>query len=155
MTMKDHNEENELRKDAPMLFGIPKQDPFAVEEGFFERFPHEVQARVGTPQRAPIGIWLKRAAFALPVLALLVFGIHTFTGDTLPNRKPVASITISPEAAALYMASTDFDTPELIADVPTAEWPDLGTVTMQLSPDEALAYVDLENIDLTELIIIP
>lgn len=151
--MKEFNNSEEPGRIAPTLFGLAKHDPFVVEEGFFTRFPHEVQALASTPQHAPIGIWLKRMAFALPVLALIAYGIHSLSDDPRSSGNDVASIAIPPEAAAHYMAFTHLDIPELLAEVPAAEWPDLGTVTVQLSPDEAMAYVDLENIDLTDLIL--
>ncbi|MBK9059504.1 MAG: hypothetical protein IPL81_06405 [Flavobacteriales bacterium] len=151
--MKELNDNEELQRSAPTLFGLPKQDPFVMEDGFFARFPHVVQALVSAPRSTHYGIWLKRAAFALPVVALIAFGIHRLSDDTLPSGNAVTSITISPDEADQYMASTHLDTQELLADLPASAWPDLGTVTVQLSPDEALAYVDQENIDLTDLIL--
>ena len=153
--MKELNENEELRQSAPTLFGLPKQDPFVVKEGFFECFPHEVQALANAPQRTHYGIWMKRAAFALPMLALIAFGIHSISDGTQPEVNTIAAITISPEAAAQYMASTDLDTPELLAELPVDEWPVFDAVTVQLSTDEAMAYLDHENIDLNDLIYNP
>jgi hypothetical protein len=145
MTMKDHNEENEVRKDAPMLFGIPKQDPFAVEEGFFERFPHQVQALASQRSRTPRLIWMKRAALALPALALVIFAVHSLRA---PNDPDVAAYT--PDEALQYATSEQFDTQTIMADATEAEWPVFDSVTVQLTPNEALAYVDQHDIDLTD-----
>lgn len=54
------------------MASIPKVDPFVVPDGLFERFPHQVQARVTTHvpglRWSP---WVKRLALALPVVAVL------------------------------------------------------------------------------------
>ncbi len=151
--MKELNENEELRQSAPTLFGLQKQDPFVVSEGFFERFPHEVQALANAPQRTHYGVWMKRAAFALPMIALIAIGIRSIQDPSDSNT--TAAISISPEAAAQYMASTDLDTPELLAELSADEWPVFDAVTVQLSTDEAMAYLDHENIDLTDLIYNP
>lgn len=153
--MEDLNENEELRKSAPTLFQLPEHDPFIVPEGFFERFPHEVQAMVATPRRAPLGLWLKRAAFALPVLAAIAFGIHSLSDHHLLGTDALPSIALSSEEAAHYTASIDMDTEDILAGADAAEWPVFDSVTVQLTPDEALAYVDRENIDLTEIIANP
>ena len=75
--MEDLNENEELRKSAPTLFGLPKHDPFIVPAGFFERFPHEVQVMVTTPKHSAFGVWVKRTAFALPLLALSTFCVRS------------------------------------------------------------------------------
>jgi hypothetical protein len=64
------NEDNELKRQAPTLFGLPKADPFVVPSGFFEQFPHEVQARVTERSRTRDWGWWRRMAIALPMLAL-------------------------------------------------------------------------------------
>lgn len=41
-TMERHDDPNELN-EAPFLRGIGRHDPFVVPEGFFDRFPSQVQ----------------------------------------------------------------------------------------------------------------
>ena len=145
MTMKEHIEDGGIRKDAPVLFGLSKQDPFLVEDGFFERFPHEVQALASKPVRGPLFIWLRRAAVALPAMALVLFAVHALRS---PEVSPVAApIT---EETLLSTAMDQFDTRTLLAGITEEEWPAFDSVTVQLTPNEALAYVDQHDIDITE-----
>lgn len=143
--MKELNDNEELQKGAPTLFGLPKYDPFVVEAGFFERFPHEVQTMAFKSKAAPLSIWLKRAAVALPALAVVLFAVHSL-------RDPKVSLASDPvaEETMLATASDPFDTRSILAGIPEEEWPAFDAVTVQLTPNEALAYVDRHDIDLTE-----
>lgn len=89
--MKSNNTIDELH-DAPLLKGIPAHDPFVVPEGFFERFPHQVQERMRTPEgslsramRALYGSTLVRWSGAITGILLLAFG-----ASTLLNAPPRA-----------------------------------------------------------------
>ncbi len=143
--MKELNDNEELQRSAPTLFGLPKQDRFVVEDGFFERFPHEVQALASKSARAPLSIWLKRAAVALPAMALVLFAVHSLRGPEVSH----ASVPVSEEA---WLSATldQFDTRSILAGIPDEDWPQFDSVTVQLTPNEALAYVDQHDIDLTD-----
>lgn len=145
MKQKEQIEDSALRKDAPVLFGLSKQDPFRIEDGFFERFPHEVQALASKPASPPVFPWLKRAAVALPAMALVLFAVHSL-------RSPEVSPVIAPvtEEALLSTTMDQFDTRSILGGVTEDEWPAFDSVTVQLTPNEALAYVDQHDIDLTE-----
>lgn len=145
MNQKEEIEDSALRKDAPVLFGLSKQDPFRVEDGFFERFPHEVQALANKPGKVPLFLWLKRAAVALPAMVLVLFAVHSLRSTEVP----LAAIP-APEEALLSTTSDQFDTQSILAGLPEQEWPAFDAVTVQLTPNEALAYVDQHDIDLTE-----
>lgn len=85
--MKSKNTNDEL-KEAPLLKSIPAHDPFVVPDGFFERFPHQLQDRLREPEgflsrvvRAisndPVIRW-SSAGFAM---ILLVFGASVLLKD--------------------------------------------------------------------------
>lgn len=143
--MKELNDNKELQRSAPTLFGLPKQDPFVVEDSFFQRFPHEVQALASKSAQTPAFTWLKRAAVALPAVALVLFAVFSLRG-------PGTSVASAPvtEEALISAASEQFDTETILANVPAEDWPVFDSVTVQLTPTEALAYVDQHDIDLTE-----
>ena len=44
--MERSDEMDELKHLAPTLHGLKRTDPFTVPDGFFERFPHQVQAAI-------------------------------------------------------------------------------------------------------------
>lgn len=138
------HEDGQLRREAPTLFNLPKADPFLVEEGFFGQFPHAVQALVPTHARAPRTNWLKHTAIALPVLALLLFAVHRF-------RAPEASVADVPAMENLRPAAPEQPgTQAILAGAAPEEWPVFDSVTVQLTENEALAYIDQHNIDLAE-----
>ncbi len=143
--MKPDQWNEELRRDAPTLHGLPKSDPFVVEQGFFDRFPHEVQALATKPARTSWRLWLKRTAVALPALAVLIFTLHSLQ----PTAAPVADEASYDDL--LYSSVADqMGTDEVLENADADDWPEFTTVTLQLSTDEALAYVDHNQIDLNE-----
>lgn len=143
--MEPANDTDDLRRTAPTLSGLPKLDPFVVEPGLFERFPHEVQARVAQPDRPVRGVWLKRAAVAIPALAVVLF-----TWQATRPGAPAPS-TAWPTDEQVYNAMADeLDMEELVGSVENADLPAFDEVTVQLTPDEALDYVDQHQIDLNE-----
>jgi hypothetical protein len=149
--MEPENDINELRQAAPRLANIRKEDPFRVPDGFFERFPHRVQALAVAKRTPRSTVWMKRLAIALPLVATVVVCTHLLRRET--STTPVINITAD-EAAQLLTYGTD-DTQDLLTNTGTSDLPDMGTVTIQLTPDEAAAYVDRENIDVTNLITEP
>jgi hypothetical protein len=151
----DHLTDTEaLKRDAPFLAGLPKADPFAVPDGFFERFPHQMQAAITTPRHSPgfAWSWWKRLAIALPVLALVGLGIWMLSGGD--GHVEPATVAVTPltdgeldaiDDNEIFAAFDDTD-----ADDMTAE--DFGEVALQLNDDELLAYLENEDADITDLI---
>lgn len=151
--MEPLNEQDELKRIAPTLHALPKAEPFVVPEGFFDRFPHQVQAAIVArdPELSPAWSWWKRMALALPILALLGLGVWwlgtpasistpvAFNSDNLPDDPDVME---------------GIDESELLAfideahDIPA----DLGSVELRLDEQELLTYLESENLDLADLI---
>lgn len=146
MKTLDHNEE--WQPLAPVLHSLPKTDPFKVREGFFEHFPHQVQSLVAKPMASTPSIWRKRWTVALPMVAVVAVAVHLLR----PREQKATPMDITPAEAAQLLQNGTTSTQDILASAGDANWPDLGSVTLQLSPDEAAAYVDRENIDITDLI---
>ncbi len=151
----DHLTDNEeLKRDAPFLAGLPKADPFAVPDGFFERFPHQVQAAISAQRPAPAWAWTwwKRLAIALPIVALVCLGTWMLTRGSGPVDASLVAVTPLTDVELDAIDDTEilaaFD--EADADDITAE--DLGEVAVQLNDDELLAYLENEETDITDLI---
>lgn len=152
--MEPLNDHEELKRLAPKLHGLPKADPFVVPESFFDRFPHQVQAAIveGTRKDVPVGLWWKRLAIALPIIALLGLGTWWL------QRTPVAVDPMAFTSDSLPADPTvmdDVDEYEVLALIEEHQGPapDLGAVEIHLNETELLAYLDNENTDLTDLII--
>jgi hypothetical protein len=62
------------------LEDISKKNIFEVPEGYFEKLPGIIQARVVKPE--PVRIWVASLKYALPVLAIMAFGIFWLTGSS-------------------------------------------------------------------------
>lgn len=149
--MEPETDINELRQVAPRLANIRKEDPFRVSDGFFEQFPHRVQAMAVDKRTSRTGAWMKRMAIALPLVATVAVCTHLLRRET--GSAPVINITA--EEAARLLPNGTVSIQEILSTAEPSDWPDLGAVTMQLTPDEAAAYVDREGIDLTNLILEP
>lgn len=149
--MEPETDINELRQVAPRLANIRKEDPFRVPDGFFGQFPHRVQAMAVAKRTPRTSVWMKRMAIALPLVATVAVCTHLLRMET--GSAPMINITAD-EAARLLPTGTA-SIQEILSTAEPSDWPDLGAVTMQLTPDEAAAYVDREGIDLTNLILEP
>jgi hypothetical protein len=146
--MNTHPEHEELRSLAPTLASIPKVDPFLVPEGLFERFPHQVQARVIV--LAPVqrwSPWMKRLAIGLPLLALLAgawFLLRTSEATVVQVAVEIPETTMD-ELELL-------DDPETFASLYEGEDPGLPAASVDLTEDELAAWLEAEQTDVSQLI---
>lgn len=65
------------------LEDIPKKDLFKAPDGYFDKLPGIIQARVAKPE--PKSVWLPVLKFALPVVALFTVGIFWFSNPTVKS----------------------------------------------------------------------
>lgn len=65
------------------LEDIPKKDLFTAPDGYFDKLPGIIQARVAKPE--PKSVWLPVLKFALPVVALVTVGIFWFSNPTVKS----------------------------------------------------------------------
>lgn len=146
--MDDRREHEELRRSAPTLMGLPKSDPFVAPEGFFDRFPHEVQALVTARAKRPLSTWWKRAAIALPLLALVVWGVEQIVRTDVP-----IVATVPAHVPALSDEELDaLDPHELFAGLEESELAPWDSIGLDLSDAELIAYAEQEGLDPIELI---
>lgn len=136
---------DDLRNMAPTLSALAKHDPFVVEPGVFERFPHQVLASVAQQARPVRSLWLKPVAMAVPALAAVLFTWHALR----PGAPSVS--TAWPMDDQVYSTLADeLDTYELVEAVEAGDLPAFDEVTVTLTPEEAMDYVDQHQIDLNE-----
>lgn len=90
------------------LEDIPKKNIFEVPEGYFEKLPGIIQARVIKPE--PVRIWVTSLKYALPVLAIMAFGIFWFSGNSEKSfDEQLASIQTEQLIAYLNDADLQID----------------------------------------------
>ncbi len=95
------------------LEDIPKKDLFKAPDGYFDKLPGIVQARVAKPEAKPI--WMSVLKFALPVLALVTVGIFWFSNPTVQNVETELA-GINTEQLMAYLDNT-----EVVWEEPEAE----------------------------------
>jgi hypothetical protein len=151
----DHlNDNEELERDAPFLAGLPKAEPFVVPDGFFERFPHQVQAAVTAHRPGPSMAWRwwKRMAIALPIVALVSLGTWMLTRGNGPVEAPIVAVTPLTNGELDAIDDNEIFTAFDDTDAGTMTAEDFGEVALQLNDDELLAYLENEDADIADLI---
>lgn len=146
--MNTRPEHDDLKPLAPTLASIPKMDPFVVPEGFFERLPHQVQARVTTRSTSlHWSPWVKRFALALPMVAVLA-GAWWMLRSTDAPVEQVALVIPETTVDELEL----LDDPEALASLYESEGSSLASANVDLTDDELAAWLETEQTDLPQLI---
>lgn len=86
------------------LEDIPKKDLFKAPEGYFDKLPGIIQARVAKPE--PKSVWVPVLKFALPVVALVAAGIFWLSKPTLPSVENELA-AINTEQLIAYLDNTE------------------------------------------------
>lgn len=86
------------------LEDIPKKELFKAPEGYFEKLPGIIQARVAKPESNTI--WIPVLKFALPVVALLTAGIFWFSNPAAQNFESELA-SINTEQLMAYLENTE------------------------------------------------
>lgn len=151
--MNDRHENEELERIAPTLSAREPRDPFVVPEGFFDRFPHEVQAAIAARARrrgwAGLPVPVRRLAFALPLIALLVGTWWYF--NTEGDSTPIAELSTTPSLEELSWSDQEY----LLASLEEEGFATAAFTDVELTEAELAAYLMHENVDITELITEP
>lgn len=92
---------------------IPKIDIFKAPEGYFDKLPGIIQARVQKPEPTPL--WRPAFRFALPALVLLVSLYWFWPGSSQSPEVLLASIDDNQLVA--YLEENDLNTDELLDGV--------------------------------------
>ncbi len=86
------------------LEDIPKKDLFKAPEGYFDKLPGIIQARVAKPE--PKSVWVPVLKFALPVVALVAAGIFWLSKPTLQSVENELA-AINTEQLIAYLDNTE------------------------------------------------
>jgi len=96
------------------LENIPKNNIFEVPEGYFDKLPLQIQARIGAknpiPEQQP---WLRYSLrYALPMFVFALAAIFIFKPKIDKTEKILASV--STEELVAYLEVNSFSTDELL-----------------------------------------
>ena len=143
----DHTDE---LKDAPLLRSIPKHDPFIVPDGFFDHFPHAVQAMIVEQQRTIAKPWWSR--LAIPTISFGLIALLVLVWWMIPTNQPELNTSVpelDEQTEFAVLDETDSDLLYALFDTSTTP---MGNVDLQLETEELIAYLDNENLPLDFLI---
>jgi hypothetical protein len=149
--MKTEYNDDDLRKEAPKLFGMDKKNPFEVPDGFFDTFSSKVQDKIAAEKKKTI--WsvifetVIKPKIAIPVLAslcLVAVGIKImYRPPTVINYNETA-ITYNDLSQSDYL--TDIDESILMDALNTAT-----NKSNTSSKTEIENYLIENNIDVNDL----
>jgi hypothetical protein len=99
------------------LEDIPKSDVFKVPEGYFDRLPGVIQARVAdVPREAVWAPWLRYGLrFALPVAALVVAAVFYRNAPGASPEELLASVNSTD--LVVYLGETDITSDDLLEKI--------------------------------------
>jgi hypothetical protein len=149
--MKEHEHMDDALNDAPLLRSLKgAPDPFIVTEGFFERLPHAVQAKVARKR-----VWYEVLSVKHVVAAMAFVAVVLAVWWALPRAE---------EALNGTYAELDLDVhPDELLVQDHLVWdvyadpgqPLFGEVLLELDERELFAYLEHENVDVELLMMEP
>lgn len=120
------------------LDNIPKQNPFQVPEGYFDRLPGVIQARVAEKQRVPYARYALR--YALPAVLLVVAAFfYLRPAMNQSAEKLLASVDTADLVA--YLETSDITTDELLETL------ELDAVSVDAIEEEVYFNMDITDDD--------
>ena len=99
------------------LEDIPKKDIFNVPEGYFDKLPNTIQARIEAQKgsfnwSAP---WMVTLKYAVPVVVLVVASLFWFNKPTEDTESILASVQT--EDLVAYLDDSDLTTDDVLESV--------------------------------------
>jgi hypothetical protein len=132
------------------LENIPKKNIFEVPDGYFDKLPSRIQARLDMekPKAQQRPYFRYALQYALPVVLVVVAAIFIFKPKSTSSEDILA--TVSTEQLIVYLDEVDLNaltTDELI------ETFEFDTETIEALEEEVYFNFDFENDDFTNLFI--
>lgn len=129
------------------LEDMPKNNPFKVPEGYFDRLPGIIQARVAEKSdvmEAKPYFWYA-LQYALPVIVLAIVAVIYLVPST-PQSVDSMLASVSTEELVAYLEQSEITTEELLENM------DLNTENVEAIESELYFSLDeLENLNEIEL----
>jgi hypothetical protein len=97
------------------LEDIPKNNPFSVPDGYFDKLPGIIQARISasTPEKQARPYFRYALQYAIPVIALIIVALIYLAPKESENYNDILA-TVSTEQLAAYLADSDITTEDIL-----------------------------------------
>lgn len=96
------------------LEDIPKNNPFSVPDGYFDKLPGVIQARVAeSTQKQSRPFFQYALRVALPVVALVIVAVVYFMPSTRENYNDILA-SVDTEQLTAYLEESDLTVDELL-----------------------------------------
>lgn len=94
---------------------IPKNNPFSVPDGYFDKLPGVIQARITEKvvEKQTLPYFRYALQYAMPVIVLIIVVIIYRTPKQAENYNDILA-TVSTEQLAAYLADSDISTDEIL-----------------------------------------
>lgn len=130
-----HNDDENLKQEAPFLFGLKKEEPFAAPDGYFEKFQSHLADKIHAPKKSSFFDWILKPVVWAPAMVLLITGsIFLFRGENTNENQ------LQPTA------KTEFNLNEVSFEILDAYVSD--HLLAEANTDEILEITGIENISL-------
>lgn len=140
--MHDMDPRHEIQDSAPQLAKLPAADPFRVPEGLFDVLPQRVAAAAQHP--APRVWWPQR--WAVAVASLVVLCTATWFALRTTATSNDLALDLSADDAGAYAELLPW------SDLHLDNTPAWDSITIAISQEEALAYLEYQGVDPYDLI---
>lgn len=153
--------DDDLRKDAPNLFGKDKRNPFEVPDGFFENFSSNIQDKIAAQQKQ--SVWsivyhnLIKPKFAIPVLAsvcIIAVGIKLLNKTAIINTNNNIAVTYNDLSQSDYFADINVsDLSEALNNTTSSISNNVKTESdsYRLDKNQIENYLIENNVDVSDL----
>jgi len=97
------------------LEDIPKNNPFSVPDGYFDKLPGIIQARISesAPEKQARPYFRYALQYALPVIGIIIVALIYLTPKESENYNDILA-TVSTEQLAAYLADSDITTEDIL-----------------------------------------
>jgi hypothetical protein len=148
------SELEELKKLAPTLSSLKKENHFSVPSTYFDEFPMRVKSRIDEQENASKSFsfgWLFNFKVLAPVgtcIVLILAGMFFYNPTQSIELEELTADEI--EASFDYYGYPSIDN-ELIAELYPTEYGEDSSTGIELTEEEIIDYLLDENVDVSQL----
>jgi hypothetical protein len=132
------------------LEDLPKKDIFKVPDGYFEKLPGIVQARIAETSKSSVPQWTFALRYALPIFILAAVGIFWFNHTPIEKyddmQMELELETVHPSQLSIYLDDTDLSTEDLVE---TVTWSDDDLKELE---DQVYSTIEVTSQELEEVL---